>query len=90
MTLIEALTQNADGTVPAFAWPGGYPIFYLTKDGETLCPACVNKEIRIIVDDTLENGHSGWEVEAGDVNWEDADMVCCNCNKRIESAYAEN
>ena len=29
---------------PAFAWPGGYTILYLTADGGELCAACVNGE----------------------------------------------
>jgi hypothetical protein len=32
--------QNDD--VPAYAWPGGYPIVYYTADGGQLCAACVN------------------------------------------------
>jgi hypothetical protein len=90
MTLIESLAHNSDGTVVSYAWPGGYPVYYVTKDGAALCVECVNKNIREIVENTLEDGRTGWEVAAGDVNWEDAELYCDNCNKRIESAYAED
>jgi hypothetical protein len=83
------LIDSKDGTVPAFAWPDGYPLFYLANDGETLCPKCVNANVRAILESTLEGARDGWAVEAVDVNWEDAEMFCANCNTRIPSAYAE-
>ena len=29
--------------LPAFAWPGGYPIYYLDAEGSVLCPDCANR-----------------------------------------------
>lgn len=95
-SIITMLTQdNAQlskptGEVSAYAWPGGYPIYYLAADSETFCPACVNKEIKRIVDATIEDEDRDFQIVARDVNWEDADMHCVHCNKRIESAYAED
>jgi hypothetical protein len=40
MNLDEIRMSNGD--VPAYAWPGGYAIQYITADGGTLCAACVN------------------------------------------------
>jgi hypothetical protein len=77
------------GRANAYAWPGGYPLYYLTSDGGVLCPACVTKERQQIFRSTHEHAHDGWAVEAVDVNYEDSELYCDNCNKRIESAYAE-
>lgn len=71
----------------AYAWPGGYPLYYVTSDGAALCPDCVNAEIASI--DGATKG-DGWNVVGVDVNWEDAGMTCEHCSKRIESAYAED
>lgn len=37
--------RNADGTLPAFAWPGGYDIVYVTRDGLEVCADCANREV---------------------------------------------
>lgn len=71
-----SLVKNENGELPAYAWPGGYPMFYVAKDSSVLCPTCANQE--------TEN------IEAGDANWEDPDMHCDQCTRRIESAYAED
>lgn len=75
-TEIKRMLQD-NGELPAYAWPGGYPIYYLTtdKDNAVLCPACANKE-----KDNLE---------AGGINWEDNEMVCDECHKKIDAAYGE-
>lgn len=79
------------GEVAAFAWPGGYPIFYLMGDSEVMCPACVNAEIKRIVEVAVTGERDrDWDVAARDVNWEDAALFCCHCGKRIPSAYAED
>lgn len=83
--------------LPSYAWPGGYPLFYIFSDGGVICPDCVNAEIDEIdaaIRDKRGNrphrsGYGGWAIDAVDANWEDPDMVCDNCGKRIESAYAE-
>ena len=83
---IVQLAPDSDGTYPAWAWPGGYPIFYLAADCETICATCANKpEFRTWNEDDLEH-----LIIASDINWETTDMVCGNCNERIESAYAED
>lgn len=69
--------RDITGKLPAYAWPGVYPMYYLTQDGSTVCPDCANEE------DTSDPA-----TDAG-INWEDASMYCDDCGKRIESAYAE-
>lgn len=76
----------------AFAWPGGYPMFYVFADGGVVCPDCVNENIEQI-DQAIRGGgnrnsHGGWAIAAHDVNYEDESLACDHCDKRIESAYA--
>ena len=73
-------TRDSDGKLSTFAWPGGYPIFYLDKHDNVLCPACANEH---------EPGEDDAPVHA-DVNWEDPSLYCDECSERIESAYAED
>lgn len=42
MTNVNELRDEKTGKLPSYAWPGGYPVFYLMDDCETLCPACAN------------------------------------------------
>ncbi len=74
----------------SWAWPGGYPIFYITSDGAALCPDCVNKEIEQIDASVTAKENDGWRVVAADINYEDGELTCDHCSKRIESAYAES
>jgi hypothetical protein len=77
-----------------YAWPGGYPVFYLSRngfrDGETM-------ELDYNEHDRSENvtcakcaGNAAEEaliLIASDVNYEDASLYCDVCSERIESAY---
>lgn len=72
------LPRDDDGKLSAYAWPGGYPIYYFDAEGNVLCPTCANKD-----------GYSS-PVVAADVNYEDASLFCDDCSTRIESAYAED
>lgn len=74
----------------AYAWPGGYPLFFITSDGAALCFKCAESEGKRICDSLREHASDGWRVEAADVNWEDAGLYCDHCGGRIESAYAED
>jgi uncharacterized Zn finger protein (UPF0148 family) len=64
---------KTEGKLPVYAWPGGYPLYYITKKGEVLCPNCANE--------TPE------EVDEYEVNWEDTNIFCDGCDKQIERAY---
>ncbi len=70
---------------PSWAWPGGYPIYNVTHDGEALCVACSNEHF----DRTMTDGDE-FQVIDQDINYEDSSLYCCHCNKRIPSAYAED
>ena len=72
-----------------YAWPGGYPLFALCKDGGYLCKECVKNEFKTILDSTIKHNADDWDVVAVDVNWEDSSMYCDHCSSIIESAYGE-
>ena len=72
--------RNA-GRLASYAWPGGYPLFYLCEDGCILCPDCATEN--------ADPTEPQWNVVAVDVNWEDPSLNCDHCDRRIESAYAE-
>lgn len=61
-----------------YAWPGGYPMFYMNKHDEVICPDCANKD----------DEEHGIDLFPG-INWEDPFLICDICGKRIKSAYAE-
>ena len=84
----RGLEVNRDA-LPAYAWPGGYPLAYLCSDGGTLCPACVNREIDNIDDSTRRKLRDGWQLAGIDVHWEGPALTCDHCGKDIESAYGE-
>lgn len=71
-----------------YAWPGGYPKFFLTSDGEALSYKYAKENIFAICRAIRDGLNDGWRVVACDVNWEDPDLFCAG-GDRIESAYAE-
>jgi hypothetical protein len=73
-----------------YAWPGGYPLYFVTSDGAALSFEVVRSEFRQVAaaiadDDTC----GGWRVIACDVNWEDTDLHCEHSGDLIESAYGD-
>jgi len=72
--------------VPTNSWPGLYPVFYVTADNGTLCPACVNEHRTLCADPADPQ----WHVTDTDINWESTDMTCEHCNAVIDSAYGES
>jgi len=91
---IESVRNSPDhaglpGEFPAYAWPGGYPIIYLTEDGSVLCPDCVNGKNDSEVGNPEVDGDPQWTVVAHDCYWEGPPMQCDHCNGEIESAYGD-
>lgn len=84
--MTKAMREQADaktGELPAYAWPGGYPIFYMThKSCDVVCVKCANDH------ETGLDAFGDERIGASDVNWEEPDLYC-DCGERIESAYAE-
>lgn len=88
--------------LPEFAWPGGYPIVYFDKQGNTICPECARKaeeEYRLGVlgefcswaageeEYTGDWGREEYRPAHGDVYWEGDPLQCDECFRPIESAY---
>ena len=70
--------------LPFYAWPGGYPIIYLTEAGEILCAECATKEIRAWMYDESTDPPTAY-----DAYYEGPTERCADCNREIESAYGD-
>jgi hypothetical protein len=77
-TLPERLSN---GKFPAYAWPGGYPIIYVTTDGSVLCADCATED--------MAEGDGTLSVAGADVHYEGPSEFCADCNVEIESAYGD-
>lgn len=82
---LKAALRNGE-----YAWPGGYPLFFITDDGATLSFDAVRSEYRQVLSAVKHQSQDGWQVIGVDVNWEDADLYCDHTGKQIESAYGES
>lgn len=80
----EALRQGP------FAWPGGYPLYFITSDGGTLSFASAKRNLRSILSSIRDGSNDGWCVVACEANWENPELYCDDSGERIESAYAED
>lgn len=85
-TLEQFNEQLASGP---YAWPGGYPVYFVTSDGAALSFAAAKKEAELIRASIAEKSNDGWQVVGADINWEDPQLYCEHTGQRIESAYAE-
>lgn len=78
MPYVGELRRDDEGKLPAFAFPGGYPIVYFTRDGLMVCPDCAN------IEDTSD------PVVSYDIYWEGPTVPCDDCGRDvIESAYGD-
>ena len=76
--LLKQVGELVNGELPAYAWPGGYPLVYFTRDGMTICPACANKKT-----------DQSQAAIAADIYWEGPPLACDDCGQEIESAYGD-
>lgn len=73
-----------------WAWPGGYPLYFVCRDCEPLCFDCAKKNTEQIIEAIhFEKSNEQWEVIGVDINWENDSLICSNCENKIESAYGE-
>lgn len=76
-----------------YAWPGGYPLYFVMSDGEAMSFKAAKSERRALLEAlrewTADHQDSGWRPIALEINYEDFDLICCHTNERIESAYGE-
>lgn len=73
-----------------YAWPGGYPTYFVACDGEAFCHRCAKENGKAIVEALRSPVGNAWAVVGQEINWEDATLYCVHCGDRIESAYAED
>jgi len=72
------------GKSRCFAWPGGYPMFYLDSRNNVLCSGCVDE---VVAD--FEPGDDVRDLPvAAAVNWES--QMFCDCGEAIGAAYGED
>lgn len=73
----------------AYAWPGGYPMFFITSDGEALSFDAVRAEYAQVSRAIRDKSSDGWRVVACEINYEDAELACAHSGNRIESAHGD-
>ena len=73
-----------------FAWPGGYPLYFVADDGEALSFDAVRDNFRSVLSSMRSRTNDGWRVVGCEINYEDAGLYCAHTGKRIESAYTED
>lgn len=86
------ITRDENGKLPAYAWPGGYPIFYLTADNGILCPDCANGGNGSLASEHLDPecpDDNQWRLVACDVHYEGGSLECDHCGAEIQSAYGD-
>lgn len=72
-----------------YAWPGGYPKFFIMADGEAVSFASIKLNFRSVAHAMSypQYRDEQWTVVGVDINWEDGDLCCAHSGERIESAY---
>lgn len=80
-TLIQYVGKDniIDGMLPSYAWPGGYPLYYVTDRNTVLCPDHANNAA----------DYADELIVAADVNWEDTSLWCEH-GHLIAAAYDED
>lgn len=81
------MSLKIDGNFPTWAWPGGYPIFYILADNAIICPDCANGKNGSLASE--DNDDPQWKIIASDVHWGCEYIHCKHCNALIKSAYGE-
>lgn len=72
-----------------YAWPGGYPLYFVMADGEALSFEAAKQEAGRIRTEIEFQMVEEWIPVACEVNWEDSELICAHTGARIESAYGE-
>lgn len=87
VTLLAEIRRRADEMkgiyeaprdLPAFAWPGGYTLIYVTEAGDILCAKCATEA----VDEAQDDMPIGYQTHD-----EGESEHCANCNCEMESSY---
>ena len=73
-----------------WAWPGGYPLYFITSDGAALSFDAAQGNYAQCSRSIRDKCNDGWRIVACDINYEDADLYCGHTGARIESAYGND
>ena len=77
---IKDLLKNNDDKLPAYAFPGGYPIAYIDGYNSEVCRDCA----QVLLGDEYGQAPISWYI-----HHEGAPVFCSECNVETESAYGE-
>lgn len=83
MNSVKTLSRMPDGTLPTYALPGLYPLYYLDAHNEVLCSECATYAL----DDPHE--YNEFRPQTYHIHYEGAPLYCSECGARIESAYGD-
>jgi hypothetical protein len=86
-TLQNFIKELKDGP---YAWPGGYPKYFVTKDGGVLSFDSAKEMKNEIIDAMKNNSDPSWYIMGVDINWEDPDLYCDHSGEKIECAYCDD
>ena len=74
-----------------YAWPGGYPLYFLAADGSALSFDAVRREIRQVIRALRHPGTDrDWQIVAISTNWEDESLFCAHTGQLISCAYSDD
>lgn len=73
-----------------FAWPGGYPLYFIMADCSVVSFRGILEEWRNVVADTMANSRSCWQPVALDVNYETPGLFCDIMGDLIPAAYLDD
>ena len=75
----------ADGP---YAWPGGYPVYFVCEDGDALSFKAAEENAELIRDDII-SGFGSWVLIGTSINWEDGFLFCSHTGEQIQFAYGD-
>jgi hypothetical protein len=77
-----------------YAWPGGYPLYWIMTDGAAVAFDVAKTERRYMLEALRDKATNSWPDKQWlpmllAINWEDANLYCDHTGERIPSAYGE-
>ena len=72
-----------------YAFPGGYPLYFVCADGGCLSFESVRENLREVIEAIKGKHDPQWQVIACEINYENTGLVCDHSGKPIENAYQE-
>jgi hypothetical protein len=74
----KALPRDTNGSLAAYAWPGGAPLYYLDEEACVLCVACARQ--------SEEDAGTGKPAVAAGIADGESHLNCDACNASIDTA----